>query len=189
MDQLTAVPGMSDIKARHIKTYLATFSMDSLLQAAEAGRTSPDDREVVLQEVDRTLRKKHESPIMLGSSIQHGSASPFESLGQQALCVAVSLLVAEPATGYRARLLRETVGFMRLVTLLLRCEPLSDKSQDRATRRLKAAIATLTEAGVRPDLERKEQTHLADQLAQIRARLEVIVGQTLRPVPVGAEDE
>src|SRR5262249_21749143 len=100
--------------------------------------------------------------------------------GEQALNLALRLLLTEAATGYRARLLRETIGFMHLLQGLLQNALPEGKAQERAARRLQTVSTELSNALGGPELDRKAQTRLADELAQASDRLETLIGRTLR---------
>ncbi len=188
LEQLIAVPGMSEVKARHIQNYLGRFSEEDLRRAAAKQEEHRTNRQV--PGTNGTRAQEGDSPAAAADGPTPAvENSPLSLPVERTLALALELLLSEPATGFRARLLRETVGFMRLARILTQLEPLAPKARERALRRLTAAAAALEQANDQPDMDRKEQTRLANELAQTSERLEALIGRTLRRGPLEAEDE
>ncbi len=186
IEQLTAVPGMSEIKARQIQSFLADFTEEALDYAAraanESGQTSENQQcsAGLAVGADEVRVRLASAPALDADIVREG---------EQAFNTALRLLLTEAATGYRARLLRETLGFMHLVKALLQCSMTEAKAQERAVKRLQAVNEALADAISGPDMDRKAQTRLADELAQACDRLEHLIGQTLRRRTTETDDE
>jgi len=188
LEQVAAVPGMSEIKARHVQDYLAQFSQEILAAAKSAAQieahnsSSTEDfvNSPLTLGADRLVVRVASSPLLDTSVVQEG---------QRVMNLTLALLLTDAAPDYRARLLRETVGFMQLVRALLRCPLPEAKLRERATRRLQSVAAALSDALAGPELDRKAQTRLADELAQAGDRLEALIGQTLRRRSAETADE
>jgi hypothetical protein len=181
IEELTAVPGMSEIKARHIQSFLSQFTTEDLetvnSRAEEASRhcvAEPGD-----DMAPPVIQPKYSPGVTVRADAAPQLPATLAHEGENVLNLALALLLAESAPGYRARLLRETISFMQLVKILLQCTLPDLKSQERALRRLQAVGIALANALADTELDRKAQTRLADELAQAGDRLEALIGRTL----------
>jgi NAD-dependent DNA ligase len=192
IEQLTAVPGMSEIKARHIQSYLAQFTAEALSTAANVAMESRQPQTLSCEPGELEAPA---TPLWQGVGVIVRVSSPSQTPpdvareGELVLNLALALLLTGEATNYRARLLRETIGFMQLVRGMLQCDLTDAKTQERALRRLQTASAALSSAISDPEMDRKAQTRLADELAQVGNRLETLIGRTLRRATVEAADD
>ncbi len=187
LEQLAAVPGMSEIKARHIQDYLAQFTPETLAAAKSAALPDPGPVSLAAS-TNLALTLNVDGPTVRIASPQQLDPSVVQE-GERVLSLTLALLMTEPALGYRARLLREAIGFMQLVMALLRYPLPEAKARERATRRLQSVAAALSDALAGPELDRKAQTRLADELAQAGDRLEALIGSTPRRRSAETADE
>lgn len=143
LETLLAVPGMSQIKAQHIRDYLAQFPH---LKDGEA-RT----------EAKVGKKGKKESA---GAKAEANEGS----LAAQAAAQAIALLTSEPAYAYRAQLLRELSRFACLM------RSLPAEKADGLSRRLERLLGELP-AVASGKFDRKSQTALAETLSEISDRI------------------
>lgn len=184
-EQLLAVPGMSTIKADQIQTFLAN--------AIFASSEEPADKQAPLSRPTRNRRNANvptssESEMTPTAPLAH--IAPVSAWNQESsgICVdLITLLVSPPAPDFRARLLRELVRFAAGMPAWQKgLAEAGDKAQERALRRVRRLKEALTEALVPPDLDRKTQSRLAEELAEASDRLYALSGQT-EPLRKGEE--
>jgi hypothetical protein len=151
LEQLLAVPGMSAIKAQATLEFLAQHPVPP---------SEPEARRKKGEVADsRRLRPDSDLPSDL-------PAAAASTLGR-----IITLLLS--ATAFRPRLARELERLAQRVEMLATGElTLSPKEAERAWKRLVEANAALQETWTRPEIGRKEQAQLADQLAALLEKLE-----------------
>ena len=134
---------MSEVKARHIQTFLAHATL------------APEEAEEKI------------------------SLPPWQQETERARVDVVALLTCPPAPDFRARLLRELVRFAAGTPAWTAGLAQADaKDQERALRRVRRLQESLTEALAMPELDRKTQARLAEDLADASDRLYLLSGQT-----------
>lgn len=151
LDALTAVPGMSEIKARHIQDYLAQFPVLPEPAPEPAPKPEPEPKKSTLLE---------ESALSLQKAAAH------------ALNRVVTLLVTASESSLRPRLLRELARFAsRAETLIADAPRLSPKDRERSESRLKRITELLADAWTQNDLDKKAQARFAEDLSDLTDKL------------------
>jgi hypothetical protein len=144
LEALSAVPGMSEIKARSIRDFLAQF----------AALPDPEPEPATPPLPDPALR--------------------LQTTAAQAMGRVIELLVSGVEAGLRPRLLRELTRFAaHAETLVAEAPRLSAKDRERSERRLQRASELLSSAWTHNDLDKKAQARLADGLAEVTDKLTV----------------
>lgn len=173
-EQLMAVPGMSTIKAEQIQAFLANASF-----------TGPEETVDKLAAPSRPARSPRNASVPVSSDSEMTPSAliaPVSAWDQESsgICVdLITLLVSPPAPDFRARLLRELVRFAAGMPAWQKgLAEVGDEAQERALRRVRRLKEALTEALVSPDLDRKTQSRLAEELADASDRLYTLSGQT-----------
>ena len=207
LEQLLAVPGMSDPKARHIQTVLANAVIaeekpaDGTAAAYAVGLPRPASdsashsfstqptRQARREPRTGEVSNKQSVPVsdaplpveMAAAPILGAAAcglSVWEREAERARQDIVALLTCPPAPNFRARLLRELVRFAAgMPVWKTAILGVGDKDQERALRRLRRLQDSLMETRVQQDIDRKTQARLAEDLAEASDRLYALSGQ------------
>jgi hypothetical protein len=144
LEALSAVPGLSEIKARSIRDFLAQFPK------------LPDP-------------KPETAPAAKSDTVL-----PLQTASAQAMGRVVEVLVSGADAGLRPRLLRELTRFAARAEALVADAPkLSAKDRERMERRLQRASELLSDAWTHNDLDKKTQSRLADDLSDMTDKLVV----------------
>ncbi|HZP80727.1 MAG TPA: helix-hairpin-helix domain-containing protein [Chthonomonadaceae bacterium] len=156
LEDLLAVPGMSEIKARHIQAFLAQFPARP---AAESRKTAPEKQ----AKSDTAL---HAFPTLTEAVIG--------TLGRT-----ITLLLSAPASNFRPRLIRELDRFARQVERLAAPgAQLSADAEKRILRRLNDICGEFAKVWMREQIGRKEQAQLAATLAAVTENLGAFTEET-----------
>jgi Helix-hairpin-helix domain len=188
LEQLLAVPGMSDIKARYIQTFLANATLaPEEEKVQEIRHRIQDTREKGKERREQDRGEKGNEHSIQNPTIQNPKPkiqNPEPSLPlwhqeTERVCVdVVALLTCPPAPDFRARLLRELVRFAAGTPAWMTGLAQADaKDQERALRRVRRLQEALTESLAMTDLDRKTQARLAEDLADASDRLYALSGQ------------
>jgi hypothetical protein len=175
LEQLCAVPGMSEIKARQVQTYLAQFAAGALAAA--------DRRRATVRPVARRDGRGADDALLRDSRLARAreravcSECMLSSAALRALERASALLLMGPAADYRGRLLRELARLLTRAFAALEVAEVSDRAHERALRGLQAAVEAVEATLERPDLDRKAQLRLAETLSDTNERLDALLGR------------
>lgn len=154
METLLAVPGLTEIKARHIQTFLAPFPDLPQAEPAPAGKAA--------------------SPALVQweTSPAPPALSPLAEEAARALGQTARFLLGVHAPQFRNRLLRELARFAERAETLIR-EPgdLKAAEQEQRMRQLRRGGEEFVAAEAQAELDRKAQARLADLLAEINVAL------------------
>lgn len=178
LEQLLAVPGMSEIKARHIQTFLANApilpELEPETEPAEAKEAAATPAGSLLPPAP--LWEAHNG----NGALEAAEAAPAWLLEMQsARSEVITLLTSRFAPNFRARLLREMVRFAAGATgWQQELAQGGEKDQERALRRLRRLRDALAEALPQPELDRKTQSRLAEDISEASDRLYALSGQT-----------
>lgn len=177
LEQLLAVPGMSEIKARHIQQFLAPFeTLPDLPPIAEPTPRLQKRQGIALYAPGMEMVAQSEN-IALGTNLVPTIAR------------ALRLLVSDHAPDYRARLLRELIRFLRRAELAQeKANGVPERERERLLRRLGRVAELLAQAEAKPELDRKAQTRLADELAEASSRLATLLGIADTPLRLDDND-
>jgi hypothetical protein len=155
LETLLAVPGLTEIKARHIQTFLAPFKDLPKTEPAPAGKSAA-------------------SPLVQWESRPPAAPalSPLAEEAVRALGQTVRFLLGVHAPQFRNRLLRELARFAERAEVLVR-EPgdLKAAEQEQRMRQLRRGGEAFVAAETQAELDRKAQSKLADMLAEINIAL------------------
>lgn len=150
-----AVPGLTEIKARHIQTFLAPFKDLPKTEPAPAGKSAS-------------------SPLVQWEKAPAAAPalSPLAEEAVRALGQTTRFLLGIHAPQFRNRLLRELARFAeRAETLILEPGALKAEEQEQRMRQLRRGGEEFAAADAQPELDRKTQSKLADTLAEINIAL------------------
>jgi len=155
LETLLAVPGLTEIKARHIQTFLAPFKDLPKTEPAPAGKSTASPL------------VQWETPPAVAPALSPLAEEAVRALGQTA-----RFLLGVHAPQFRNRLIRELARFAeRAEILILEPGDLSAEEQEQRMRRLRRGGEEFAAADALPDLDRKAQSRLADTLAEINIAL------------------
>ncbi len=179
---------MSDPKARHIQSTLADAILlepdtDTDAPVASVHKNSEEGSEQGSNAGFRTYSNTHSGGVLNTEAWDEASARPedetaWEREAERARQDILALLTCPPAPNFRARLLRELVRFaagMPVWKTVL--SGMGDKDQERALRRLRKLQDSLADTRPAPDVDRKTQARLAEDLAEASDRLYALSGQ------------
>lgn len=168
---------MSEIKARHIQQFLAPFETLPDLQPVPQPAARTQQRQGIALYAPGMEMVAQQENVALGTNLAPTIAR------------ALRLLVSDYAPAYRARLLRELIRFLRRAELAqTKPSGVPDRERERLLRRLGRVAELLAQAETRPDLDRKAQTRLADELAEASSRLAALLGITDTPLRLDDSD-
>ena len=178
LERLLAVPGMSEIKARHIQTFLA----NALILPTSETVTKPADGGGVAAAQSVSILS---ATLLPDANSGNGIAEAAELLPtwlvemQVARDEAIALLTSRHAPNFRARLLRELVRFAAGIPGWQQgLTQGAEKDQERALRRIRRLRLSLMEALPQTEPDRKTQSRLAEDIAEASDRLYALSGQT-----------
>ncbi len=155
LETLLAVPGLTEIKARHIQTFLAPFKDLPTTEPAPAGKYAASH-----------LVQWETSPTVVPA------LSPLTEEAVRALGQTARFLLGAHAPQFRNRLLRELARFVERAEILpLEPGDLHADVQEQRMRQLRRAGEEFIAADAQPELDRKAQSKLADTLAEINIAL------------------
>ena len=167
---------MSDVKAHHIQTFLA-----SAVLALEEEKGQETKGKGKREEENGEIGEKSQSQSRIRNpkpTIEPSLPAWHQETGRVRVDV-IALLTCPPAPDFRARLLRELVRFAAgTPAWMAGLAQADEKDQERALRRVRRLQDALTEALAMPDLDRKTQARLAEDLAEATDRLYALSGQT-----------
>ncbi len=154
---LMTVPGMSEVKARHIQEYLKPFNSEQLTAVA----------------VLESLRTTEEAVVKAVADGGAGTgASQVVQRATRAMGEVITVLLSPEAPQFRSRFLRILGQFAQCAeSLATDAAHLSEVQQDRAVRRLRRAAKALSELTGATAADRKAQGRLADTLEELTAKL------------------
>ena len=162
LEALLAVPGLSEIKARHIQQFLEPFNLDELV---------PPVRVEVQQEGDTVQDQlaKHGGSFPVGCA---AGASHVVQRATRAMGEVITVLLSPDAPQFRSRFLRILGQFAQCAeSIATDAAHLSEEQQSRAIRRLRRAAKALSELTGSTAADRKAQGRLADTLEELTAKL------------------
>ncbi|MCW3055841.1 MAG: hypothetical protein JWN14_5011 [Chthonomonadales bacterium] len=149
------MPGLTEIKARHIQTFLAPFKGLPRTEPAPAGKATASPL------------VQWETPPIVAPALSPLAEEAVRALGQTA-----RFLLGIHAPQFRNRLIRELARFAeRAETLILEPGDLSAEEQEQRMRQLRRGGEEFAAADAAPELDRKAQSKLADTLAEINIAL------------------
>ncbi len=188
IETLLAVPGISEIKARHIMDFLAHC-------APETTEPNPSVRPAKKSSSDPTAEGKRDKPRnkparsekKLSTDVptaedvpqadESAAESPLETMAHMAHDRAAHLLVSDRAADFRPKLIKELVRFTRLAgNVLQKSADISPKERDRIIKRVRRAWESLSPVEGIADFDRKAQSRLAEELAEVNDRIEKVEG-------------
>jgi hypothetical protein len=178
LEDLLTVPGLSEIKARHIQTYLAQFPAlpeTRPKKARDMGKTTahPAVKEAKSAAKSGPAQTTSEKPPAAEPPIS--PTRTLASAAERAMGHVTALLSGSQAQPLRPRLQRELTQLAPTVeTLQTGAARLPEKAQERAAKQLQRLVAELSDAGL-PALDHKAQGRLADSLAKANAKLAALV--------------
>lgn len=178
LEELLTVPGMSEIKARHIQTFLANALVlpepTAVMKSAEGDGTAGTQAASLLPTA--TLPEVHSAD----GKTQEVELLPTWLLEMQVTRnEVIALLTSRFAPDFRARLLREMVRFAAGVPGWQQgLAQGGEKDQERALRRVRRLRQSLAQALPQPEPDRKTQSRLAEDIAEASDRLYALSGQT-----------
>ncbi len=159
LEALLAVPGLSEIKARHIQQYLEPFNPEelappTLLEPEHLENQAP--RHIDLRE---------------GAVAGTGAAQVVQR-ATRAMGEIITVLLSPEAAQFRSRFLRVLGQFAHCAeSLATDAAHLSDEQHTRAVRRLRRASKALSELTGANAADRKAQGRLSDTLEELTAKL------------------
>jgi hypothetical protein len=157
LEALLAVPGLTEIKARHIQQYLARFM--------------PEDLIAIPANVETANTDKAASQNAASSGSTPGAAQLVER-ATRAMGEVITVLLGPEAPQFRSRLLRILGQFAQCAeSLATDAVHLSEEQQARAIRRLRRAAKALSEFTGSATSDRKAQGRLADALEELNSKL------------------
>ena len=170
LETLLAVPGLSEIKARQIQTFLARFPADAFVTPHLETEIKPEKGAAA------------SSPVLLqwkAPSAQTEAASPLLAETVRTLGRTISLLLSGHAFDFRNRLLRGMERFaQRAESLVTEAPPLSAKDRERAMRRMRRISETFDEVRNQEAFDRKAQLKLAETLDETSDWLAALIAPT-----------
>ncbi len=179
---------MSDPKARHIRSTLANaiFEEPDTDAAALPAFVHQGSEQGSEQGFDFSLHAgfntHSDGVVSMGAQDEANArlndAAVWEREAERARQDILALLTCPPAPNFRARLLRELVRFAAgMPVWKAALNGMGDKDQERALRRLRKLQDSLADTRVQPDVDRKTQARLAEDLAEASDRLYALSGQ------------
>lgn len=153
MDALIAVPGITDIKARHIKDYLAPFSLDRIRAAAAA----------------HNQNRASKSALTQWEALSHPvSLSPLTLEAARSLGAVIKILTGPNGAQLRNRLILafERYG-QECQALIVEAVTVPDRDAEKALRRMRKATESLLETARHQEFDKKDQGRVADELAEL----------------------
>jgi hypothetical protein len=164
LEALLAVPGLTEIKAKHIQQYLQPFSPQELEPPVEAPALPAN--------IPPASSAKQEKAGANTSSYLTDSAAQLIHGSTRALGEVITLLLSPEAPQFRSRLLKALGQFaQRAESLAIDAVYLTQEQQERAYRRLRRAGKELVDFTGQSDTDRKAQGRLADSLEEINGKL------------------
>ena len=167
IEQLLEVPGLTEVKAGQLRSYMQQFSVDTLKQASQA--IEKENVQAVPKVSEPACGADSLSPLYDARVV---TASASRVMGE-----IITLLLSPNAANLRSRLLRE------LGRLAQQCEMLSVDSiylkasdMEKAARRLKRAAKELTDFSLQVT-DKKAQQRLSDSLTEICDKLVELDGK------------
>ena len=157
IEQLTEVPGLTEVKAKQIKDYLEQMAITQV--------------EVPILP-ERSTKKETSSTSASPDQTPGERATRLVTGGAQALVEVINLLLTPQASDFRSRLLRDLSRFsQRTQSLIFDAAHLSPDNQERAIRRLRRASKELGDFAAQALTDRKMQSKLADALEELCDKL------------------
>jgi hypothetical protein len=151
IEDLMAVRGLTEIKARHILTFLAEH---------------PEARTPPAPKAKKGAGQRPQDAASPGPDIS------LARIAVRALALLVVVLLRVPAEGLRPRLVREVARFVPYVEMLAADGvPLSEKEQDRQARRLRRICLDMEEFRRQETVGKKPQGQLADNLEEFMGQV------------------
>lgn len=163
LEQLLAVPGLTEIKARHIQQFLAPFTAEQLLPL-------PAEGDVVV--ADSTLPAGLTMSQRTGYVESSSGAAQVVQRATRAMGEVITVLLSPEAPQFRSRLLRILGQFSQCAeSLATDAAHLSADQQARAIRRLRRAAKVVSELNGSTAADKKAQGRLADALEELNTKL------------------
>ena len=162
LNALLTVPGLTEVKARHIQQFLAAFAPEDLVQPAGAQPRLPGSAGVD-QSAGVEISQSTESASAAAQLVQRAT---------RALGEVITVLLSPEAPEFRSRFLRILGQFAQCAeSLATDAAHLSEEQQARAIRRLRRGTKALSEFTGSTAADRKAQGRLADVLEELCAKL------------------
>lgn len=179
---------MSDPKARHIQSTLADAILlepdtDTTALVVSVHKNSEEGSEQGSVAGFNTRPNTDAGGVLNTQGQDEANArlldvTAWEREAERARQDILVLLTCPPAPNFRARLLRELVRFAAgMPAWKAALSEMSDKDQERALRRLRKLQDSLADTRIEPDVDRKTQARLAEDLAEATDRLYALSGQ------------
>ncbi len=163
VNTLLTVPGLSEIKARHIQQYLASFTPDEL---------SPRPPLEDAMQLGGAILSRALGPDAPVVGELAAAPSQLVQRATRAMGEVVTALLSPDAPQFRSRLLRILGQLAQAAESLATDAPhLSDEQRSRAIRRLRRAGKALSEFNDSAMSDRKAQGRLADVLEELIGKL------------------
>lgn len=162
LESLLAVPGLTEIKARHIQQYLAPFTQEDLAQPAVAAISGHNG----------TPAPDAPAEIAVSSSDAAAGAAQVVLRASRVMGEVITVLLSPEAPQFRSRFLK-TLGQLAQYAESLATDAahLSPEQQARAVRRLRRAAKAISEFAESGSADKKAQGRLADGLEELTAKL------------------
>ncbi len=155
VEDLTAVPGLTVIKARYINDYLAPLSLESIRKAAAAAARSGMNHTALTQWESHTAADQ---------------VSPFAVEAARALGAVISVLSSPHGVQLRNRLVAAFDRFgQECQALITEAVIVQDSEAEKSLRRLRKATERLAGIPTQQEFAKRDQGHLADELAELSA--------------------
>ena len=157
---LLTVPGLTEVKARHIQSYLQPYGPEDLVALPEAAQPVPE-------------ASNGKSTLTLAVPTESAAGAPqVVQRATRAMGEVITVLLSPEAPNFRSR-------FLRILGLFAQCAEsiatdaahLSPEQQARAIRRLRRAGKALSELTASDAGDKKAQGKAADTLEELTAKL------------------
>ena len=159
------MPGLSEIKARHIQTYLGQFPTEAFK------RKIPDPEKPRKVGVKNSEARDPALLVQWEATPADARSTPTSPLAAEAarmLSRIVTLLLSPHAPEFRNRLLRAAEQLARRCeNLILLSAPYTATDQERAMRRLRRISETVAAVSAHTEFDRKEQARLAENITEL----------------------
>jgi len=166
METLLAVPGLSEIKARQIQTFLARFPADAFLNPLPLPEPKPEEaaNPMLVQWSAPGAQQETVSPLL---------AETIRTLGRT-----IALLLSDHAADFRHRLMRGIERFAQQTEgLTTETASLTTKDREKVMRRLRRVSEVFDEARGQETFDRKAQLRLAETLDETSDWLAALLSQ------------
>ncbi len=154
VETLSAVRGITEIKAKYIANYFSQFSVEQLKTAIELTNKPQAKATLVQWESDDTPMQ----PAVLPVSIE----------AARAMSAVIRVLTSPHGSLLRNRLVAAFERFgLECLALVTEAVTIPDKDAEKALRRLRKSSESLIDISKHIDLDKKDQGRLADEISDL----------------------